>query len=525
MPFDAGFSHAHRLPTPTHHFSALSYTASHRNLAIDADSAAHQPFTLNATSSYAGPSTSRLTNLLVDDDPTSSRHVLGYQDAHAQGGGTRAAGHNDPYRFPEMYNDAAYANRKWRKHISLVQGNHEEHGGRWGGEERWNWDEEEIPVPHHLLLHNPQSEDLLPSEMHSSYPFGRPYHRPSSLHPQASMPRHTTRPHLTEAALWNGLLSTNNSHNSDPTPGGGKDENLVEPLEELPVYLQRRMQVSQVSAAPDWPFVKYGPGRSKWDAVLNPTFVEEAKEGLRDSWQELALETLLPTGKEMDPLVSNRHVKLDHWGHKAGPLPLSSKKPKDVQAIFAKTVEGNLMELEDALSQTAEMERRKGTWEAESSLAPANRNPEYQGTQQLKRIMKAANEESTRNLRGIATNPASFFDELQRLDDSSDDELSLAQQRAAVAESRYGRDAPQMVKLAKASARRQLARARELHGEPSYDRSRQAERGPDSVRESVFVRMGQRHLAQTRLEVGAEQQQQQDAQPSLEVPATPVTLA
>lgn len=445
MPSDSSYSHSRRLVTPSHSLPLLAPGPS--SYFQDPSSSASggiapSPFTLDPTSSYA-PSLShstRLTALLLSTTQADHDPIPLTMSGSGGGGG---------YRFPETYNDAEYTKRMRNLRIQGVQGG-EDHPAtaqagddRWGGEEPWTWSQEEVLLQPHLLSQLAQSEDLLPSEIHPAYPFGRPFPaRPATLHPRASLPKRgtvggtgsTSRQLMVEAALWNGLIEGNNfgegggaggvgSSGDDPTaacPGGGSDAALAQPLLRLPAYLQSRSALGPASNASSsgWPFTRAGPGRSGWDAILNPRFDHLSRAMKRDEdedgWLEADLESLFPKGRERHPplhasqastvgdtatgkgkskqlpavLLSSSLAPLAEH-ELSSPLGSTSASAAAAQSEMA-TIEAHLSELEAHLVASLSAQEKKGTSLAEEGLPEEQRNPEYAASADLRMIMNDA---------------------------------------------------------------------------------------------------------------------------------------
>ncbi|PWN24027.1 hypothetical protein BCV69DRAFT_279931 [Microstroma glucosiphilum] len=443
MPSDSSYSHSRRLVTPSHALPLLAPGPS--SYFQDPSSSASagiapSPFTLDPTSSYA-PSfkhSTRLTALLLSS--SQGHHEPIPLTMSGKGGG-------EGYRFPETYNDAEYTKRMRNLKMQGVQGG-EDHpaavqGGddRWGGEEPWAWSQEEVLLQPHLLSQLAQSEDLLPSEIHPAYPFGRPFPtRPATLHPRASLPKRgtvggtgsTSRQLMVEAALWNGLIEGNNfgeaggaggvgSSGDDPTaacPGGGSDAALSQPLLRLPAYLQTRSALGPASTASSssWPFTRAGPGRSGWDAILNPRFDHLSRaiksDQDEDGWLEADLESLFPKGRERHPTLHASQA------FPVGDTSTSNGKSKQAPAVLLSSslaplvedqlssplgkafsaaaqgetaaIEAHLSELEAHLVASLSAQEKKGTSLAEEALPEDQRNPEYAASADLRRIMSDA---------------------------------------------------------------------------------------------------------------------------------------
>lgn len=166
--------------------------------------------------------------------------------------------------------------------------------------------EVKVPLSH---LPPPPTDDLLPSEAHSSYPFGRPYLAVSGQHPRASTLKPTPRTWMAEAKAWNGVAAA--------TSGGdhqNSNNNKSSASDDLPAYLASKQAIHSVpnlasasSTTPDvaWPFVPFGPGQLNWRSVLSQRHVDAQRQKAysdatsllqRDAWYELALEELLPRG-------------------------------------------------------------------------------------------------------------------------------------------------------------------------------------------------------------------------------------
>lgn len=285
------------------------------------------------------------------------------------------------------------------------------------------------------------TEDLLPSETHSSYPFGRPFHRPSSLHPRASLPKYSARPQLTEAALWNGVIQpSSGAAPTDPSPGGGTDDALSQPLLDLPLYLQKRILTSTLPASPAWPFPNFGPGRSHWDAVLDPRFVAHARiECTRDAWLELGLDELLPRGREQDPLAGKGGAHGPGSASRPGkladePVPPSAADThadarRTVPGLHART-EADLALLEAELLVRQRAEEAKGGARGEAPPRPDEREPEYEASRQLRRVFAAQEQvsvpgASTGNAAGTTRHPPRRVpaNEQRQYEDAGDDSL------------------------------------------------------------------------------------------------------
>lgn len=184
-------------------------------------------------------------------------------------------------------------------------------------------------------------DDPLPSEQHPSYPFGRPITpRPHGSHPRASLPNPilTSRAFQNEAAAWNGVGAFAGSSGAagegtageiemggpSEAAGGGSSEALAKPLNSLPAYLARLRSTAIATSAASlghasnlraWPFPRFGPGPSLVKARAEDEDEDAAggaAEAAREMWLELDLETLLPVGRERDPLdyLSSRTSKL-----------------------------------------------------------------------------------------------------------------------------------------------------------------------------------------------------------------------
>lgn len=137
MPSDSHFSHAHRLPLPSHRFptSWRGTTAAGDFDDIDtprpptgAASSGPALFASDPAAAYVGQSPERLTRILVDDQGAFG--VTG--EGEAEGG----------YRFPDVYTDPAAAMREARKRNESLQGIISDTDPIWGGEDLWRWADE-----------------------------------------------------------------------------------------------------------------------------------------------------------------------------------------------------------------------------------------------------------------------------------------------------------------------------------------------------------------------------------------------
>lgn len=239
------------------------------------------------------------------------------------------------YTFPETFDDPESLERQKETFFAILQGDQRESRVPWdeaaaaaasgsgsgvGGAGGWGWADEEIQIPkHHLPA--PQTDDLLPSESHSSYPFGRPYLAASGQHPRASTLKHTPRTWLAEAKAWNGITSDRTKSATATTAqasavgaAGDGTHPSKSSLDTLPAYLSSKQAIDRIPhlTTTSWPFSPAGPGQFNWKSILSSRQADIAAQGAlrdqmslleRETWCELALDQLLPRGeREVDPL-------------------------------------------------------------------------------------------------------------------------------------------------------------------------------------------------------------------------------
>ncbi|CAO1629036.1 unnamed protein product [Sympodiomycopsis kandeliae] len=289
MPQDGHYSHSVRLGTPANQYQRTS--SSHLNAILLDDS------------STSGPSLDR---------------IIGRTNVHSIPG-TSSRGARIGYNFPETFDDPEVLQAQKDAFLEVVQGSQRSLRFPWyeaqEGQQQssYGWDQEDIHVPQRHLP-APETDDVLPSEAHSSYPFGRPYLRPSGQQHRASTLKHTHRPWLSEANQWNGIGASSNASTSGRV-GGGTREALSKPLTSLPPYLVKKQALNSIPhPTSSWPFRPSGPGPIlNWKSILSTRQTDSPQDDSsllsKPAWFELGLEELLPRGKEANPLTLKRKRK------------------------------------------------------------------------------------------------------------------------------------------------------------------------------------------------------------------------
>ncbi|KDN44539.1 hypothetical protein K437DRAFT_136133 [Tilletiaria anomala UBC 951] len=161
----------------------------------------------------------------------------------------------------------------------------------------------DVSAPEHLILPTTDEDgEQLPNEYHISYPFGNLYAPARTAAPYASQPKLSPRLHMNMALANSANASKAQGNKSaaaaaagpkpaaaDATHGGGGA------LDGLPAHITLRAKTQQIPRVPDWPFVKFGPGKGGHNALLRAQLQHPAP-AYREVWADLAFDRLYPQG-------------------------------------------------------------------------------------------------------------------------------------------------------------------------------------------------------------------------------------
>lgn len=152
----------------------------------------------------------------------------------------------------------------------------------------------DIAIDESLLPSLNDENEMLPSQVHPSYPTGQPYKRPK---PYVSAPKLSPLLHTNLALLGS---------SKGAKDGEASEAALQRPLLAPPAHLLLRAATDTASQSPDWPFKRYGQGPGGISA-LRRNERRRPHRPQRELWAEIALAELLPLGRERDPLKALEH--------------------------------------------------------------------------------------------------------------------------------------------------------------------------------------------------------------------------